>query len=244
MPFITEQLAQEIALIALILLYGTVLAKLVPAKYHILLNIGIAFVAIMLGFGFGLTLSEMGMGLSYVIKGILIALALSAIITIGTLIIAVIPSFRRFFLGENLAHAKGPLIMFEAAIRIPFSTALIEEVLFRGVLLGLLLTHYDTLTALIYASVVFGLWHIFPTIASLEQNDAAAIIVGKKRSRQAIGIFGAVTVTAIAGMLFGYARILANSILAPWLIHWSINSSGVLGVYLAKKIESRKEQGE
>lgn len=241
MPFISEQFAREISLIVLILLYGTVLAKLVPPKYHIFLNIFIALVAILLGYGFGLSLSEMGMGAGYVLKGILIALALSAIITIVTLIIALIPFLRNFFLGEDLAHARGPLIAFEAAIRIPFSTALVEEVLFRGVLLGLLLTHYPTFVAITYAAVIFGLWHIFPTIKSLEHNDAAASLVGAKRSRQAIGVMGAVTVTAIAGLIFGYARVLANSIVAPWLIHWSINASGVLGVYVAKKLQIKKE---
>jgi membrane protease YdiL (CAAX protease family) len=241
MPFITEQFAREIALIALILLYGTVLAKLVPPKYHIFLNIFIAVIAILLGYGFGLSLSEMGIGAGYILKGILIALALSAIITLATLIIALIPFLRHFFLGEDLAHAKGPLIAFEAAIRIPFSTALVEEVLFRGVLLGLLLTHYPTIIAITYAAIVFGLWHIFPTIKSLEHNDAAASLVGDKKSRQTIGVLGAVTVTTIAGLLFGYARVLANSIVAPWLIHWSINASGVLGVYVAKKLQNKKE---
>lgn len=238
---LTQNIAQEIVLIALILLYGTVLSRLVPKKYHIVLNIFIAAVAILLGYSFGLNAYAMGIDLRFIGSGILVAIIASLVIIVATIIVATIPFLRRFFIGDNLSNASGKLITFEAAIRIPFSTALIEEVLFRGVLLGLFISHYNTLFALILSSLVFGLWHIFPTIASLEQNDAAQKLVGKKKSRAAIGIFGAVSVTAIAGFVFGWLRILANSIIAPWLVHWSINASGVIGIVVAKKLTNYKE---
>jgi membrane protease YdiL (CAAX protease family) len=112
------------------------------------------------------------------------------------------------------------------------------------VLLGLLLSHYNTLVALIYASIVFGLWHVFPTIATLEQNDATSAIVNNKKRRATAGVVGAVVVTSIAGLFFGWLRILANSIIAPWLVHWSINSSGVVGIYLAKKLTNYQESSK
>lgn len=238
---LTENLAQEIALIVLILLYGTVLARLVPKRFHLFLNIFIAFVAIILGYGFGLNAYAMGIDFGHIGSGIMVAFIASAIIFIGTIIIALIPKLRDFFIGDNLAQASGKLISFEAVIRIPFSTALVEEVLFRGVLLGLLLSHYNTLVALLYASIAFGLWHIFPTIATLEQNDATSSIVNGKKRRATVGVIGAVVITTIAGMFFGWLRILANSIIAPWIVHWSINASGVVGIYLAKKLTNYQE---
>lgn len=238
---LTEYLAQEIALIAIILLYGTVLARLVPKRFHIILNLFVAAIAIILGYGFGLNAYAMGIDVRHIGSGIVVAIVASLIITVATVIVATIPPLRRFFIGDNLAKASGKLITFEAAIRIPFSTALVEEVLFRGVLLGLFIAHYDTLFALILSSLVFGLWHIFPTITSLEQNDAAAKLVGAKKRRTAAGIFGAVAVTSLAGFIFGWLRILANSIIAPWIVHWSINASGVLGIYIAKKLTDYKE---
>jgi membrane protease YdiL (CAAX protease family) len=241
---LTENLAQEIALIVLILLYGTVLAKLVPRRFHIILNIFIATIAIVLGYGFGLNAYSMGIDVRHIGSGIVVAFIASFIIFISTIVIALIPKLRDFFIGDNLARASGKLISFEATIRIPFSTALIEEVLFRGVLLGLLLSHYNTLVALIYASIVFGLWHVFPTIATLEQNDATSAIVNNKKRRATAGVVGAVVVTSIAGLFFGWLRILANSIIAPWLVHWSINSSGVVGIYLAKKLTNYQESSK
>ena len=243
---LSESLAQELSLIVLILLYGTVLARLVPRQFHILLNIGIAVTAIVLGFGFGLSPKDMGISIYTITSGIAVAIVASVVIAASTLLIALIPPLRKYFLGDNLSKASGKLIAFEAGIRIPFSTALIEEVLFRGVLLGLLLTHYPTAVALVYASVVFGLWHIFPTIATLEQNDATIKAIADKKHRKYAGVIGTVVITTIAGLLFGYLRILANSIIAPWIVHWTINSSGVAGIYVAKKIteKNNKDQNE
>lgn len=236
---ISESLAQELSLIVLILLYGTVLARLVPRQFHIILNLGVALTAIVLGYGFGLTAQQMGISPYAITSGILWAVVASAVIAFTTLTISLIPPLRKFFLGDNLSKASGKLIAFEAGIRIPFSTALIEEVLFRGVLLGLLLAHHSSVLALVYSAVVFGLWHIFPTIATLEQNDAAIAAVKNKKHRKLAGIAGTVLITFAAGLLFGLLRILAGSIIAPWLLHWTINSSGVAGVYVARKISYR-----
>ncbi len=236
---ISENIAQEISLIVLILLYGTVLARLVPRRFHIVLNFGIAITAIILGLGFGLSPKQMGISIYTIGSGIFIAALASIIIAIGTMLIALIPPLRKYFLGDNLSSASGRLIAFEAGIRIPFSTALIEEVLFRGVLLGLLLAHYPTIIALAYSSIIFGLWHIFPTIATLEQNDVTAAAIQHKKHRKYAGVVGTVTITTIAGFMFGYLRVLAQSIIAPWLLHWTINASGVAGIYIARKITNK-----
>ncbi|MCU0667441.1 MAG: CPBP family intramembrane metalloprotease [Patescibacteria group bacterium] len=236
-----ESIAQVIAISALILLYGTTLARLVPKKWHFILNIFITLLAIIVGFSFGLNTEQMGLSPSSIKDGFVVAVVASLIIIIATIVVAIIPIFRKFFLGENLANANGKLLTFEAAIRIPFSTALVEEILFRGVLLGLLLSLMPTLQALILSSILFGLWHIFPTIKSLEQNDVTTKIVKDKKGRQGAGVVGAVIVTGFAGFIFGWLRILAGSVLAPWLVHWSINASGVLGIAVARKLTKFKQ---
>lgn len=239
---VNQIFAQELTLVVLILLYGTVLARLVPKKYHLYLNIFIAGVALLIGSAFNLSFDAMGVGLAHILPGILVAVAASVIITVATLFISAIPFLRHFFLGDDLAHASGKLIAFEAAIRIPLGTALVEEVLFRGVLLGLLLQHQSTFMALLISAIIFGLWHIFPTINTLESNSGMSSTIKNKKTRQAGSVVGAVLVTCAAGLLFGWLRIIANSILAPWLVHWSINASGVLGIAVARKLEQRKSK--
>lgn len=235
--FIPTSYAQELVLVILILLYSTVLAKSVPKKYHLFLNIGIAGVAILLGFSFGLNLEQMGLALDKILPGFIIAVIAVVIIVFLTSIVATIPFLRRFFLGDNLAHASGKLITYEATIRVPFGTALIEEVLFRGVFLGLLLQHNSTVMAILISAVIFGLWHIFPTIAMLEDNQILARANKDLKRRKYGSIIGVVIVTASAGIAFAWLRVISNSIVAPWLVHWSINSSGMLGVAIARKLE-------
>jgi membrane protease YdiL (CAAX protease family) len=236
---ISQKVAQEIVLIILILLYSTVLGRLVPKKYHLYLNIGIAAVAITLGLAFGLSLENMGLALDRILPGIYWAFIISAAIILLILVISTIPILRRFFIGDNLSNANGKLIAFEAAVRIPLGTALVEEILFRGVLLGLLLQHHPTFEALVIAAAIFGLWHIFPTMDSMKSNAAAAKAIAHKTPRAAGSVIGVIILTSIAGLFFGWLRILANSIVAPWLVHWSVNASGVVGIAVATKLQNR-----
>lgn len=237
---IAQSLAQEMVLIVLILLYGTVLARLVPVKFHLYLNIGISVVAITLGLAFGLNYTEMGVSLNHILPGFFVALTATLIIIAATLFISVVPPLRHYFLGGDLAHASGKLIAFEAAIRIPFGTALVEEILFRGVLFGLFLVHYNAPTAIVASSIIFGLWHIFPTINSLEHDKVMAAKMNGLKRRKAGAVSGTVIITGAAGLIFAWLRLIAGSIIAPWLVHWSINASGVLGIAVARKLEHTK----
>lgn len=210
---VSESLAQELVLVILILLYGTVLARLVPRKFHVYLNISIALVAILLGIAFNVTLEQMGLGLQHILPGIYVAIGASLIITVATLIISAIPPLRHYFLGDDLAHASGKLIAFEAAIRIPLSTALIEEILFRGVLLGLLLLNNSTFVAVLVSAIIFGLWHVFPTINTIESNDGVADKIQNKKSRKAGSVLGVIIVTTIAGLFFDGSEL-------PQIAYW------------------------
>jgi membrane protease YdiL (CAAX protease family) len=231
--------AQELVLIILILLYSTVLERAVPERFHLYLNIAIAGVAILLGLSFGLNFEQMGLAFNKILPGIFIALTAVGAIVLGTSIIATIPFLRRFFLSDDLAHASGKLITYEATVRVPFGTALIEEVLFRGVLLGLLLQHNSTIIAIIISSIIFGLWHILPTISMLEENKILAKASKDLASRKYGSVIGVVLITTSAGFIFAWLRIISNSIIAPWLVHWSINSSGMLGIAIARKLENK-----
>lgn len=239
---ISTAYAQEVVLIALILLYSTVLEKAVPKRFHLYLNIAITALAILLGLAFGLNFEKMGLSLNKILPGIFVAITAVAVIVTGTSIIATIPFLRRFFLGDDLKHASGKLITYEATIRVPFGTALVEEVLFRGVLLGLLLQHNSTLMAMVISSAIFGLWHILPTISMLEENSIIAKANKELKRRKYSSVIGVIIITSTAGLVFAWLKIIANSLIAPWLVHWSINSSGMLGVAIARRFEKKNIQ--
>lgn len=113
-------------------------------------------------------------------------------------------------LGE-LAH--------QALVRIPLGTVLFEEVAFRGVLLGLLLQRMGTRPAVLVSSVLFGLWHIVPTVGAASTNDIGGLA-------QAGAVAGAVVVTFAGGVFFCALRLRSGHLVAPVLVHLAFNVTG------------------
>jgi len=115
-------------------------------------------------------------------------------------------------------------VLFQAFIRIPIATALYEEVLFRGVIFGMLTRRHSPLIAAVIASLLFGLWHIAPTVANppnaqLDPNSMIDLVK--------LGVL-AVVGTAPAGFAFLWVRLYANSVWAAVLAHIGTNSVGML----------------
>jgi membrane protease YdiL (CAAX protease family) len=86
------------------------------------------------------------------------------------------------------------------------------------------------LVAGVVTSLLFGLWHVLPTLQTLETNPGGDIFTG------AIGItvvvVGSIAGTAVAGLGFLWLRLLANSTYASVLAHIGTNSVAMLGSLL------------
>lgn len=214
-----------------ILLYGFVLARLIPERFHFIANLLAAAISIVAGLAVGLSLEAMGMGLHVIGTGIIVAGLVSVGIIAGVFITASIPPLKRYFVH---AQAMEPnRVAYETAVRIPLSTALTEEILFRGVLLGLLLASHGTVVAVAICSLVFGIWHIFPSLdrLRLHADDTHSTVALKT-----LYVAATIGTTACAGVFFSWLRLLAGSIIAPWLTHWSINASAMLAsAYIAHR---------
>jgi uncharacterized protein len=219
----------EILLIVGVLLYGFVLSYFIPFRYHFVANILAAISAVGIGLGLGLSFDDMGMGFDVVGRGVLVAGFISLGIMVGVFIAASLPPIKRYFVySRTMEHSR---VAYETAVRIPLSTALTEEIIFRGVLLGLLLSATGTVAAVVICSFVFGLWHIMPSLDRLRLHVHAS-----KRSLPMMVAYagGTVAATTLAGVFFSWLRILSGSIIAPWLTHWSINASAMLAsAYIA-----------
>lgn len=115
-----------------------------------------------------------------------------------------------------------------ALIRIPVGTVLFEEVAFRGVLLGSMLRVTSTRRAVLWSSIVFGVWHIPPTIVALQLNDLPPW------TATGLAMIGAgVIVTGLGGALFSALRLRSGSLLAPMLAHIATNSLALLAARVA-----------
>jgi uncharacterized protein len=151
------------------------------------------------------------------------AVAVVAVVVALGLLVSERVSAVGVLLSDERAALPAPELLYQALVRIPLGTAVFEEVAFRGVLLGALLRVTGRWSAVAWSSVVFGLWHVAPTIVTLEMNQVAP-----GSAEGLLAVLGAVVVTTVAGVLFSALRLRSASLLAPVLAHWATNSLGLL----------------
>jgi uncharacterized protein len=153
----------------------------------------------------------------------------AAVVAVGTALADVVGPVATL-LGDRRAALPPSELAFDTLVRIPFGTALFEEVAFRGVLLAALLRVTSTAWAVGWSSLAFGLWHVAPTIVALRLND-----VDPAGSAVLAAVVGAVVVTAIGGVVFCWLRLVSGSLLAPILAHWATNAFGLLAAALTQR---------
>lgn len=125
---------------------------------------------------------------------------------------------------KRVAGMHGGALAFYVLVRIPFGTAMTEELVFRGVLFAAWQAAGATeLGAALLASVAFGLWHIAPTVIGLRINDP-----GASAAKVRAATIGAVLVTTIAGLGLTWLRVWSGGLLAPIVLHAGVNSVGAL----------------
>jgi membrane protease YdiL (CAAX protease family) len=116
------------------------------------------------------------------------------------------------------AATGGGEMLFQVFVEIPIATVVLEELAFRGVLAGLLTRVTSPGRALLWTSLVFGLWHVSPS-----QFTSLA---------DAGGALGTVAGTAAAGAVFLLLRRRSGSLAAPMLAHWGTNGLAFLVAWL------------
>lgn len=120
-------------------------------------------------------------------------------------------------------------LAYRALLRIPLGTALPEEVIFRGVLFALLVPAGEVRAAL-GSGLVFGLWHIAPAFNRMEENGRVA---GTGRLALAGKLAAAVLATGAAGLAFTWLRVATGGLVAPFVLHATVNSLGMIAAHLA-----------
>lgn len=101
---------------------------------------------------------------------------------------------------------------------IPVATVLMEELLFRGVLLGLFRRVISTRMAVLASAFVFGLWHLVPAW----DGGGAPGVGGGGGDLATVAITFAATFGL--GIILGILRRCSGSLLAPIGCHVGINS--------------------
>jgi CAAX protease family protein len=99
--------------------------------------------------------------------------------------------------------------------------------LFRGVLLALFRRRHSAAAAVPWTSLLFGAWHVLPTIDHYQGNPASDLIADPRRG-QRLAVLVTTLSTAGAGAVFAWLRLRSRSLLAPILAHTALNVSAYL----------------
>ena len=176
----------------------------------------------------GLDRRELRRGLGY---GAVVALSVTVVLALG----AALPATRGLFQDRRAAGISTAVLLYVALVRVPFGTVLLEETLFRGVLLGLGLRRWSHMTAVNVSCLAFGLWHVLPARQVTSFNPVFADLAGGHLGR-AYGVVAAVAGTAVAGLVLCWLRLRSRSLLAPALVHATLNGLGYGFAFLAWRV--------
>ena len=153
----------------------------------------------------------------------LVGAALGALFAAPLFVASRWPRWRARIADERVAGLSGSALLYQCLVRVPIGTALTEEFAFRGVLFAAWTQSESTVVAALISSVVFGLWHIGPARNAVLANHPTASAGTMARS-----IVLTVVGTTGAGLAFVWLRVVIGGILAPLVLHATLNSLATL----------------
>jgi membrane protease YdiL (CAAX protease family) len=172
--------------------------------------------------------ADLGLSRAAIRPGLRLGLPLAGVVAAGIGLGLVLPATRPLLEDGRLEDVSGAGLAYHALVRVPLGTVVLEEVAFRGALLGLFARRSTRAWAVTASSVLFGAWHVLPTLDALEANQLAS-----GGAARAVAVAGAVALTGLAGALFCALRLRSGSLVAPALVHTATNSLGVLAAGIA-----------
>ena len=216
-----------VAILALAGYANIVANEVLDEVWDIPFNLGVLVVALLIARRAGTTWTSMGLRPDRAKRGFFVGGIAIGIIAVGVAIAIAIPTTRELFRDQRIMDNSIAWVLFQAFVRVPFATALYEEVLFRGIVFGMLVRRRSPLVAGLATSLLFGLWHVLPTIQTLDTNPGGDLFGGI--TGISLAVVGSIVGTAIAGLAFLWIRLLANSTYASVLAHIGTNSVAMLG---------------
>jgi membrane protease YdiL (CAAX protease family) len=222
-----RRLVLLVGAVVLILAAVNVADKFGPHHTGLVVGPLVALMLVLLARRVGLTWHDLGLSRRTLVPGLKYALgailAVAVVYAIGVALPLTRPAFH-----DVRYHLHPGAALLTAFIVVPLGTVLLEEVAFRGVLLGLVNRHRGAVWASVTSSVLFGLWHILPSLRLNDANQAVGSAVGAGTAGRVLAVLGAVAFTAVAGLLLCELRRRSGSLLAAAALHWATNGLGLL----------------
>ena len=214
------------AVIGFLLLMNIINNRLAPNSHFLLWAFAGSVALLAIGLLDGNTWTDMGLGYSHVITGLIWAGGCVVAVTLVYFLGILFKPTRDAFKDERHGDLSGGRLAFHALLEVPFGTVLLEEIAFRSVLFSMLVRRFGLVWGIVISSALFGLWHVLPSIGTHEKNPALGSVVGAGRRGNIIAVSLSVITTAIAGVVFAGLRLFSGSVLGPMGLHWATNGLG------------------
>ena len=222
-----KRLPVVVGAVILVLVVVNVADRFGPPHTGLVAGPLVALALLLLARRAGLTWYDLGLSRRTLLPGLKYALGAVLAVAVVYAVGAALPLTRPAF-HDVRYHLHPGAALLTAFIVVPLGTVLLEEIAFRGVLLGLINRHRGAAWASITSSVLFGLWHILPSLRLNQANQAVGTALGAGTAGQVLTVAGAVGFTALAGLLLCELRRRSGSLLAAAALHWATNGLGLL----------------
>ena len=219
---------------ATLVVYSTLLNRWPPFNgiWYVPINLAATGIVVVAGLALGLDSGGFGVG-GNAGRDVLAGAALGAALVAPGFLLLLSRRSARLVADERVAGLSGGAAVYQVLIRVPFGTAVLEEIAFRGVLVGLFLDG-GRLRAAVLSSIFFGLWHVSPALNFVDAN--------KPRARTWVrwGIVAAmVLITGAGGMFLSWLRFESSSLGAPFGFHAALNSvATAIGIVAGRRVGS------
>ena len=177
-----------------------------PERWHLLGSVVVGALVLLVAKVAQLSWSELGLGRAGLRPGLRWGAAAFGVIGGVVVLASLFPATRHFF-SSTRADITPAQLWLEALVTIPLGTVVVEELAFRGVVLGMALSRLRVVPAVAVTSVLFGLWHLDPILTG----------GGSMTHRAAVAAGTFVATTLVAPVM---AHIATNSVslIAAWMV--------------------------
>ena len=225
--------------VAVLAVHNVAVHRLLPAPADAVVNLATAVGIAAFARRVGCSAGDLGIRPDDAASGLRLGLAAAAVAGGGVALGAAVPGTRRFFHDRRVSDVGRGEAAYHVAVRIPFTTALAEELLYRGALLALFRRRRSDASAVLWTSLLFGASHVLPTLDHYQGNPASTLVEEAGRGRR-LAVLATTLSTTAAGGVFALLRLRSRSLLAPVLAHAAVNVSAFLAGRWVVRVQGRE----
>jgi membrane protease YdiL (CAAX protease family) len=220
------------AAIALLTFSNVMSNRILPEWAYVPWNLSMAFVLIGVAYRGGYGPVAIGLGIRHWHRPVGVGLLLFGGTALVFALGMIIPATRNAFVDTRIGNADVAQMLWVVLVQIPLGTVVLEEVAFRGVLPALMGSSPAIRWRwgpVLGASILFGLWHILPSIGIDNANAAVGDTLGHN---VVLTTTLAVVAMTIAGITMCALARVGKGIKTTMLLHWATNSLGFFAAWL------------